>query len=185
MKDIQLNLKDLINGCSLCLQNAGELKNEAIILFEHRKYERTVFLLTTSCEELGKYYLMLTTIENIINGNDIDWKGFWNDFYYHPKKLGAFIARHLRYIKTIETGEDLRQISCNFNLDNKRLLYTDFIYEKDENCNIIGGFCNPRLYYDYLEEGSSFYMLLMKTLFKLIPIVIENGNKKIEDILQP
>ena len=69
------------------IRNADELINDAEILFKKGRWARTLFLCQIAGEEIGKYLLLSSTFVQVIAGDHIDWKRFWERITSHREKL--------------------------------------------------------------------------------------------------
>ena len=76
-----------------CLQNAGELIQEAGILLKHKRYARSYALSVVAMEEISKRELLW---EAIWLGDDKQkWEEFWGKFKSHRVKLSQMLKNYI------------------------------------------------------------------------------------------
>jgi AbiV family abortive infection protein len=74
------------------LTNAFALRDDAVVLAEAERYQRSAFLILAALEETMKAYLCLTRSPS----DDVEWKRFWETFRDHRRKLAL--------LKEVEEG---------------------------------------------------------------------------------
>lgn len=91
----------LVEGLNLCLQNAEELYEDAILLFKEQRYKRTVTLCIIALEELGKIVPIYDLgAENI---SEEKWRKFWKDFRSHSAKQIRSLS--MKIVQKIDEGD--------------------------------------------------------------------------------
>jgi len=81
-----LSLAQLEEASIKSVKNALELLDDAEILFNSKRYARTLFLLRISQEEFGKFLIINETIIQSIHEENIEWPKFWKRLGKHEEK---------------------------------------------------------------------------------------------------
>ena len=133
----KLSLEEISKGIKFCLENATALLIDAEILFRAKRYPRSLSLLLTAIQEVGKVTILKKMIMISIDDTK-SWKKLWSEFKSHPNKdlfgysnkisinfstqPGEAFWHQLLYKKNYASAkEKIRQLS----------LYSDYIsYEK-------------------------------------------------------
>lgn len=84
--ELTLGITELNQGRKKSIENAGELLEEAEILYSNNKHNRALYLSCIGNEEIGKYIFLSSMIIRVIYEKNIDWKKFWNKFRSHKEK---------------------------------------------------------------------------------------------------
>ncbi len=84
-KEYYFSAKQISNGIILCLENASKLIEEAEILFNKKRYARTLSLAILSLEELGKIPMLVGAI-HISKSDKKRIKNFHKGFKNHIAK---------------------------------------------------------------------------------------------------
>jgi AbiV family abortive infection protein len=117
------------------LQNAGELINDAEILFKSKSWARTLFISQIAGEEIGKYLILTSAFVSLVAGDNVNWKKFWQRITSHQEKLQ--MATYLEDIllgqdfpkKLVEYFEKLKEETKNLERFKQYALYCDFTTE--------------------------------------------------------
>lgn len=131
--------KDLFLLIEKCLQNAQELFEEAMILFENKKSPRAFSLFQLSIEEIGKTALIYSFIKEEVKSEIIIEK-FWKDFTNHKiktkksisyDKMFEFILPDITNDKKLikDYSEEILNLTSKVHLSNEYKnfsLYTSF-----------------------------------------------------------
>jgi AbiV family abortive infection protein len=83
-----LTFQDLRDAGIKSLENATELVKEAKVLFAHNHWSRVVFLCSIAGEELGKCFISLTAVVNLMTGR-FNEKRYRERFRVHREKTGV------------------------------------------------------------------------------------------------
>ena len=85
-KEYYFSAEQISNGIVLCLENASKLIEEAEILFNKKRYARTLSLSILSLEELGKINILVEAI-HIAKSDKDRIKNFFKEFKSHTVKI--------------------------------------------------------------------------------------------------
>jgi len=89
----KLSVEEIEKLSDYCLQNAGELIQEAGILLQHKRYARSYALSVVAMEEISKRELLW---EAIWLGDDKQkWRKFWEKFKSHRVKLSQMLKNYI------------------------------------------------------------------------------------------
>ena len=89
----RLSIEQITNLSNYCLQNASELIKEARLLFENKRYARSVFLSMVALEETSKRDITLQAI--LIGENEKQWGEFWEKFRSHRAKIAKMLQDYI------------------------------------------------------------------------------------------
>lgn len=111
-KEYYFSTEQMSNGITLCLENASNLIEEAGILFNKKKYARTLSLAILSLEELGKIVLLTESVSFTKNRND-RIKEFFKDFRSHiTKRKDSIIPLYVElYNIGLSKGNEIEKIA--------------------------------------------------------------------------
>lgn len=80
-----LSLEEISKGITCCLENAAALFIDAEILFKAKRYPRSLSLLLTAIQEVGKVTILKEMIMISIDDTK-SWKKLWGKFKSHSDK---------------------------------------------------------------------------------------------------
>ena len=89
----KLSTEEIENLSDYCLQNAGELIEEAGILLQHKKYTRSYALSVIAMEAISKRELLWEAIW--LGDDEQKWRKFWEKFKSHRVKLSQMLKNYI------------------------------------------------------------------------------------------
>ena len=127
-----LNKEQLLSACEKSLSNAKDLIDDAELLFENKRFSRTLFLSLIASEEIGKHMIFVSTYINFVTEQEINWKRFWKEITTHHEKLNLVnLVEELRFdtvsLDTVAASY-IKTISHSKSMDKtkQKSLYMDF-----------------------------------------------------------
>jgi len=87
-----LDVEKLLVLYRACVQNAGDLLIESILLAKYAKYHRATFLVITAFEEMGKAQLVADYADNAISARE--FKKAFGDHSFKIAYMNRFISLH-------------------------------------------------------------------------------------------
>ena len=81
----ELTLDQLLCSREKIILNAKDLYEEALLLYDRKKYARSYFLLCIANEELGKMLIVTSAMIDLIE-QTINWSKFWKQLRNHKFK---------------------------------------------------------------------------------------------------
>ena len=118
-------------------ENAGELIEEAKLLFQHERYARSYCLAHLAIEELAKIPMIVTAGVKLAAGESVNWN-----------KLGKRLSDHRRKINMIHIEN---YMASDFQLDNGDL--TKLISDREELTPKLNATKNASLYADFWGDS--------------------------------
>ena len=129
----------IIDGITKSLENAGALYEEAKLLQEHFKIERSYLLFQICIEETGKANALLHLLLTEDFKDEIKLKKFLKDFRDHKFKIHQAINIDTITARLIDNKE-------------QRIEFLNFIAKQYENISKINDLKNFSLYVNYFEN---------------------------------
>lgn len=186
----KLTLQQLITGAMLCYKNSSNLIEEAHLLFQNRKFNRSYFFYQTAQEEIAKGEDILWYAHDTIIGLSRNFSGLEKSFLIHKRKNQTnFITLMIDKKENIQKMEELIKLVASSNSFNeakgkiKEYVLKSFSKDGVEKINTFHKKRmkkrNDSLYISYDDKN----LFQLKSMQKEQVLEIEQETKYLLDIL--
>jgi AbiV family abortive infection protein len=114
----KLTIPEIAEGIRLCIENAGELIEDANCLYEADRYPRALFCLCAADQEMGKVNT-LSSMVTIGSKQQSQWKQKWKRFTDHKTKTSKAFINALTAQYSIAPDKVLQFLAKHFTQESE------------------------------------------------------------------